>query len=276
MVLNRLGDLARLVVRGDGDAHIQIARGDLSHGVRQDAQRPQEGAHDEEGGKRHAHRRRGDVDQDLVMQPVALVGIELGQDGGERTDRDHQQRHHELLPVAAEEQAEVLAVALEDEGAEGGEIVADHEVGVGEIEDRQHQVGDDVVGDGGRRLRGVGPPRRRQPERPDDEGHDADAGRGQERQLGQPALDRVEGMLALEVVLDRREQPAGDRPVEGQQQDHAGADRAPGVGPGAGQHREDDGDREIEGEDRRRHQEIAAAQGGDLGGGRAHADGPTR
>ena len=175
---------------------------------RQDAHRPQQGAHDEEGGERHAHHRRGDVDQDLEMQPVALVGIELGQDGGERTDRDHQQCHQELLPVAAEEQAEVLAVALEDEGAEGGEIVADHEVGVGEVEDRQHQVGDDVVGDGGRRHRGFGPPRSRQPERPDDEGHDADAGRRQERQLGQPALDRVEGTLALEVVLDRREQPA--------------------------------------------------------------------
>ena len=197
MVLKRVGDLARLVVRGDGDAHIQIARGDLSHGVRQDAQRPQEGAHDEEGGKSHAHHRRGDVDQDLLMQPVAVVGIELGQDGGERADRDHQQCHQELLPVAAEEQAEVLAVALEDEAAERREIVADHEVGEGEVEDRQHQVGDDVVGDAGWRLRGFGPPRRRQPERPDDEGHDADPGRGQDRQLGQPALDRVEGCLAL-------------------------------------------------------------------------------
>ena len=64
--------------------------------------------------------------------------------------------------------------------------------------------------------------------------------------------------------------------LKAEQQDHADADRAPGVGQAPDMQREDEGDREIEGEDRRRHQEIAAAQPAISARGRAHAAGPTR
>ena len=188
-------------------------------------------------------------------------------------DRDHDQRDQQLQPVAAEEQSEVVAVPLEDRGAQRREIVAHHEVGEGEVEDRQHREPDAEIGEARRqqelvgRIGGVEPPRHRQPEAPDDDGEKADGAGREQRQLGEAALDRIERDAAREVVGDRTEQPARHGPVDDQQADHAHADGTPGVRPGARQEHEGDGDREVEGEDRRRHQHVAALQGAGFGGG---------
>ena len=166
---------------------------------------------------------------------------------------------------------------LEDEGAEGREVVADSEVSVGEIEDCQHHLPHDQVA--GRWLgdtrRFVDPPRYREPEGPYDKGKNGRGLRREQRQLRKAALDVAEWQVAFEIASDRFEQVADNEPVDAEQEQQADTDLPPAAGPGAGRRDEDDGDGEVEEEDRRCHPEIVPANRGDLGrrggGGDVHA-----
>jgi len=93
--LDHVVELAReradLVVGRHGNALAEVAFGYLAHGACQDADWLQQRAGDEVGRDRHAHQRHGHDVGDLDLEPIALVGEEVDDNGGERRDRDHRQ-----------------------------------------------------------------------------------------------------------------------------------------------------------------------------------------
>ncbi len=279
--------LPDLVVRGDRNPNRHVALCDRRHRARQDPDGPQQRTADEIDRHDHAHHRDGDIGRDLEVELLAFVGNQVDDDGGHGHERYDQQGEAELQAISPEEERQVAAAALEDEGAETAEIVAYDEVDVGEVEERQQHAEGDGVGD---RLSGKGlkgrirrDERRRASEAHHDQSQEGDARGGQKRKLGEPALHLIERALSSEKLLDREEQGPAEEIVYAEEQQEPDGHRTRRVGPGIGESHEDRGEDDVHARGGDGTQQKALSQPPDLGTGRdggrfagRHRAAPTR